>query len=338
MSSLDPFKYYWTPKHKLDIEDFIKKHRPSILSQDDAPWLWARNGGGESTDPEAEDKEHTKAIGKGQVIVDGLVKKIKKIDSDGSIPVRASKGVKSKKVVRDEACDETTKALKNLSEESGWTTGKWMLFPSNENVDGVWSRIARSVASGALKDAGVDVAKVATSNAEGSSQLICIYVNNIYDKEAMTKVLKTLLTEHGIEPSSSKSDLYTALGIDSKHESKLRSTIWQPKELIEGGVDAIKALKAEYNPSKDKPKKPQPVATEPVATEATAAKTEDPPADKSSVHFAEDPEEKNGSRKRNGEESAPEEKEKAPPVKRAKTAAALFKDNDIFADSDSDED
>lgn len=50
--------------------------------------------------------------------------------------------------------------------------------------------------------------------------------------------MKTMLTEHGIEPSSSKSDLYTLLGIDSKHPSKLRSTIWQPKELLD--VDEIK--------------------------------------------------------------------------------------------------
>ncbi|WOO78584.1 uncharacterized protein LOC62_02G002130 [Vanrija pseudolonga] len=298
MSPPDPLKYYWTPKHKFDIEEFIKKYKPSILSQDDAPWIWARNGGGEATDPEAEDKAHTIAIGKGQVIVDGLVKKINKIDSDSSIPVRASKGVKSKKVVRD------------------------------ENVDGVWARVARSVASGPLKDAGVNTVKVATVNPDGYSQLICLYVDNVYDKGLMTEVMKTLLTEHGIEPSSSKSDLYTVLGIDSKHPSKLRSTVWQPKELMD--VDEIKALKAEYNPSKDKPKKAVPA---PVA----AAEKEDPPAEKSGVHFDEKTEEKSDSRKRNGANDEPAEKAKAPPAKRAKTAAEIFKDNDIFAGSDSDD-
>lgn len=63
-----------------------------------------------------------------------------------------------------------------------------MLFSSNENVDGVWARVARSVVSGPLKDAGVNTAKVATVNPDGYSQLICLYVDNIYDKELMTKV------------------------------------------------------------------------------------------------------------------------------------------------------
>jgi hypothetical protein len=35
--------------------------------------------------------------------------------------------------------------------------------------------------------------------------------------------------------------MYTFLGIDSKHASKLRSTIWRPNEVIDGGADAIKA-------------------------------------------------------------------------------------------------
>ena len=50
----------------------------------------------------------------------------------------------------------------------------------------------------------------------------------------------TLLTEHGIEPSAAKSDLYTLAGIDSNHPTKLRSSIWRTHEVIEGGSDAIK--------------------------------------------------------------------------------------------------
>lgn len=49
-----------------------------------------------------------------------------------------------------------------------------------------------------------------------------------------------LLREHGLEPSAAKSDLYTLAGIDSSHPSKLRSTIWRPAEVIEGGADAVK--------------------------------------------------------------------------------------------------
>lgn len=53
-------------------------------------------------------------------------------------------------------------------------------------------------------------------------------------------MLEVLLSEHGIEPSAVKSDLYTLAGIDSNHPSKLRSTIWRPSEVIEGGTEAVK--------------------------------------------------------------------------------------------------
>lgn len=64
-------------------------------------------------------------------------------------------------------------------------------------------------------------------------------------------MVTVLLTEHGIEPNSVKSDLYTLMGIDSNHPTKLRSTIWRVNEVIEGGGEAVKALKAGYKPSKE---------------------------------------------------------------------------------------
>lgn len=67
-----------------------------------------------------------------------------------------------------------------------------------------------------------------------------MYVNNLYDKEAATKVLVSLLKDHGLEPSAAKTDLYTVIGIDSKHPSKLRSTIWRVSELVEGGAEGAK--------------------------------------------------------------------------------------------------
>lgn len=76
----------------------------------------------------------------------------------------------------------------------------------------------------------------------------------MYDEEASKEILRVAAEEHGIELSSVKSDLYTKIGLDSKvscaalelaihpmlklssppsfqHESKMRSSIWQPKEL-----------------------------------------------------------------------------------------------------------
>lgn len=53
-------------------------------------------------------------------------------------------------------------------------------------------------------------------------------------------MLTALILEHGLEPAAAKSDLYTLAGIDSNHPTKLRSSIWRPTEVIEGGSEGIK--------------------------------------------------------------------------------------------------
>lgn len=88
--------------------------------------------------------------------------------------------------------------------------------------------------------------KVATSPESGSASqhLICIYIPDVYDKDAVTEVritplvliewagteatrqvMKVLLRNHGMNLSGVKSNMYTALGIDSKHPSGLQSTV-----------------------------------------------------------------------------------------------------------------
>lgn len=57
------------------------------------------------------------------------------MQNDKDIPVRAKKGVKSKKAVRDEVRGDAitlmqahaiaAEKLKNISLKSGWTIGKW---------------------------------------------------------------------------------------------------------------------------------------------------------------------------------------------------------------------
>lgn len=106
----------------------------------------------------------------------------------------------------------------------------------------MWGLVARSVAYGPLRDAGVRCAKVAPcqpgAGDEGVHALI-VYVDNLYDKEETMRVLVSLLEDHGLEPGANKTDLYTLVGLDSNHPAKLRSTIWKPVDLIEGGKEGI---------------------------------------------------------------------------------------------------
>jgi hypothetical protein len=167
-----------------------------------------------------------------------------------------------------------------------------MLFPGPDNVDRVWGQVARSIAHGPLRDAGVYTAKVAPTSTGGEEQrsyLICIYFNDVYDEALVRKVSRVkkrlhltltgeimtiLLTEHGLESNSVKSNLYTLLGIDSNHPSKLRSTIWRPNEVIP--VDEIKSLKEQYSSAKEAASnKAAASAPAPVSAPEPAAKSDE---------------------------------------------------------------
>jgi hypothetical protein len=124
-----------------------------------------------------------------------------------------------------------------------------MLFPKHLDVNATWSKLAPSVASGPLRAAGVFLAKVSTAPLRpdpsvpvplGHTHVICLYLADIYDLAAVRRVLEVLLTQHGLEPSAAKADLYTLAGIDSGHRTKLRSSVWRPAEVVPGGRDEVK--------------------------------------------------------------------------------------------------
>ncbi|KAK8854765.1 hypothetical protein IAR55_003504 [Kwoniella newhampshirensis] len=340
--------YVWTPKSEVQIADFVKQFRPSLITDDLAPWIWVSN----KDDLEnLESNSEAAALGEAMKLLEGLEKRLKDIEEDDTIPTRAKKGVKSKKALRDEAHEEIRAGLKAISIEYKWTYGKWLLFPSHEFVDGTWSTLAQSVAKGPLKAAGVESAKVAptpSSADEGEARphLICLYLPDIYDIDTVRKVLEVLLTSHGLEPSSVKSDLYTVAGIDSNHPTKLRSTIWRPAEVIPGGVEAIKALKAQYKPTRkvfSKDGRPaEPVIIEDTSEDEKVSKAvkrkekpDFPPPSSKVVNHGDG----EGKEKKDAEEKVPQRpsaKEGRVPVKRFKSAAMKFRENDIFAGSDDD--
>ncbi|KAG6878185.1 hypothetical protein C0993_010946 [Termitomyces sp. T159_Od127] len=93
-----------------------------------------------------------------------------------------------------------------------------------------------SLVSGPLASTYAYLAKVATSpesqDSPNHQHLICVYIPDVYDKAKVTEVMRVLLRNHGISLSGVKSNLYTALGIDSKHASGLPSTTWKNSALI----------------------------------------------------------------------------------------------------------
>jgi len=68
-------------------------------------------------------------------------------------------------------------------------------------------------------------------------------VPNVYDKDAVTEVMN-LLRNHGVNLSGVKSDLYTMIGLDSKHNSGIPSTVWKNTALLKDSE--IKEMKEAF--------------------------------------------------------------------------------------------
>ncbi|TRM69135.1 hypothetical protein BD626DRAFT_473050 [Schizophyllum amplum] len=227
------YKYVWQPESGTSLDDFVQKYRPSMVQNDGTkPWIWVTG-----------DKVHATADGwltaieEAADILKETTEKVEAIKNDASIPVRSNKktGARSKKEVREEVQAEATEKLKAISQKHGYVTGKWLIFAPADKVDMIWSGIAKSIVSGPLASTAAFRAKVSTSPENDQphyQHVICVYVPDVYDKDAMAEVMRVLLRNHGAALSGVKSDLYTYIGIDSKHPSGIPSTIWKNNAVI----------------------------------------------------------------------------------------------------------
>ncbi|KAF9228399.1 hypothetical protein BS17DRAFT_773643 [Gyrodon lividus] len=241
------YPYAWSPNSTLTLDEFITKYKPSMVQNDGTkPWLWVRKA---ATASRISVEDEAKALVEAAVLLKKVTERVEQIKNDDSIPVRSSKktGAKSKKEVREEVQAEATEKLKDISKKHGHVSGKWLVFAPSDRVDAIWASIASSLVSGPLSSTPTFCAKVATSpesEAPGYQHVICVYIPDVYDKESVTEVMAVLLRKHGLNLSGVKSDLYTIIGLDSKHPSGISPTIWKNTALLKDAE--IKGLKDAY--------------------------------------------------------------------------------------------
>ncbi|KAI6116072.1 hypothetical protein F5141DRAFT_1266595 [Pisolithus sp. B1] len=223
----EEYPYAWSPTSSINIQEFVSKYKPSMAQNDGTrPWIWVRKELSPS-DRVAEDHVATKEASE---LLQRVTERVEEIKNDSSIPVRSSKktGAKSKKELREQEQANATVRLKEISQKHGYVCGKWLIFAPSDRVDAIWASVARSLSSGPLASTVASAAKVATSpehETPGYQHVICIYVPDVYDRDNVVEVMKVLLRQHGVNLSGVKSDLYTSIGLDSKHPSGVPSTV-----------------------------------------------------------------------------------------------------------------
>ncbi|KAJ7287235.1 hypothetical protein C8J57DRAFT_1283279 [Mycena rebaudengoi] len=280
----EKYAYSWSPDSELTLPDFLEKYRPSMVENDGTkPWIWV-HGPKTATAPQISQEARQQATEEAAALLKEVTTRVESIKDDASIPLRTNKklGIKSKKEVREELQAETAQKLQDIANRHGFVSGKWLVFVPPERIDAVWNSIATSITSGPLSATCALDAKVATAPPEEGRvpRLVCVYLPNVFDKGPVVEVMKVLLRNHGLNLSGVKSNLNTAVGLDSKHPSGVPSTTWKNTALIPESVH--KALKEEYFADIAAATKAKPAAAA-AAAQSAAVASADKPAPKQPV-------------------------------------------------------
>ncbi|KIK67496.1 hypothetical protein GYMLUDRAFT_37628 [Collybiopsis luxurians FD-317 M1] len=321
----ESYKYSFSPTTSdLSLKDFLAKFRPSMVENDGTkPWIWATK----EKRPSFANTNRLAAIEEGSETLKDITDQVESIKNDPSIPTRSNKktGAKSKKEVREELQATAREKFKEIAQKHNYLCGKWLIFAPAERIDMIWSNLATSLIEGPLAKTPAFSAKVATSPPDANpnhQHVICLYLPDVYDKNTVTEVMKILLRNHGFNLSGVKSDLYTVLGIDSKHPSGIPSTIWKNKDILSD--QEIKELKdtffKELNENKGVTNVQTSSNAEPSASASTPAASSKLKPKKKKDTFASDDEE--------GADEEQQRKQELSNMKKAAGAAKRANDSD----------
>lgn len=238
------------PGTKSDLDTFLQNCKPSRneIEKSSGGWFWVHSGTKQTA---SGTRDEAKLIADGAKLEKALLDECERIKKEE--PVRANKklGKQSQKEWREKAYIIFNEGVGALARSTNVLSGKWLLYPTVENIDAYWAKIVYAVGAkdGALaKHSSCNTAKVAASPDDGGGQtyVICIYCDDSWDKKAVGEVLEILVKELKLVPSAYKCDANTYLHIDSKHESKIPSSLWKTSDFpSKAEIDADFAVETE---------------------------------------------------------------------------------------------
>lgn len=215
------------------IDDFLTRlpvHGSTLVG----PWLWAANPYAErDAEPETRDASFMQLAPR--LLEDYLDQKRQLSEQNPSSPA----GTITRKLypARIKLKDD----ILSLAKEAGMLSGKWMLFPNEEDASDIWKRVATAVIEGKLGTA----AKIATDDDGKGSRLICIYTKDFSDEADVKRVLQEIqkLKLLPVDEGRSiyyKCDAYTHLDIRSQNEYGLTASLYASNDVLNGKTSAPK--------------------------------------------------------------------------------------------------
>ncbi|KAL1958945.1 hypothetical protein VTO42DRAFT_3498 [Malbranchea cinnamomea] len=208
------------------VAEFLQRLPPSTTKAEDVgPWIRIAN---RDCDIQCDSKDIACLIETGKKLLGSFAEKLAKFQAEH--PKNQTEAALTRKINAERRKQEAD--LLRVAHENNVRIGKWMLFPSPKRVDEVWSAIAHAIATGSL---GVG-AKVATDSGNRGRRLICVYTNDISDKEDIRRVLLKLVDMGLVECTGRqiyyKCDAYSYLDIKSGNVWGLKPTMYSSTDIM----------------------------------------------------------------------------------------------------------
>ncbi|KAH6615935.1 hypothetical protein B0J18DRAFT_292638 [Chaetomium sp. MPI-SDFR-AT-0129] len=193
------------------------------------PWLWITN-------PHLTPQDRKSPPDLDAFLRDGgdLLAEFRDAALKMAAPTPQDRGNMATARIMEELRERLRKRVMDVAKHSGVTSGKWMLFPHEKEVNEVWRTVCEGVEAGRLGTG----AKVATAGiGQNPTRLICVYTGDFTDIADVGRVLLGLVNLGFVPADISreityKCDAYTYLGIYGGNEYGLRQSIWGSSEIM----------------------------------------------------------------------------------------------------------
>ncbi|CAL5866232.1 uncharacterized protein PFLUO_LOCUS439 [Penicillium psychrofluorescens] len=229
---------YLPPNRRAEDESiphFLSRLPPSTTRVSaTGPWIWAY---GNPSTRKTEDGDSAELVRQGTELLREF--------EDESASLRAAHDASSAKTTAPltRKLNVLRRGLEaniaSVARETRVLCGKWMLFPTVDRVDTVWSTVVQALEDGRLGET-VKVAPDDGSGGGGQARLICVYTANFEDREDVKRVLNGLV-EVGLvnadqRPIYYKCDAYTLLDIKSKNDFGLKASLFSSRDVLSGKI------------------------------------------------------------------------------------------------------
>ncbi|RMY65499.1 hypothetical protein D0863_09076 [Hortaea werneckii] len=217
-----------------DILTFIRRLPvEDPLTNRVGPWLWVRDPGRARKEREVQKKaDLTSFIGGAHALLEAFKGQEAKIKSTMQDKAQATI-TKKLKPHREKLEDD----LVNLAVETGTTYGKWMLFPSPDDLPRTWRLVAEATAAGKLGP----VTKAATHDPSSNKpeRVICVNTFDFTDTKDVRRVLNELAELGLCGPRDQrgifyKADAWTYMDFKSDNPYRIKASFFSSRAMLKG--------------------------------------------------------------------------------------------------------